>query len=207
MDEPDRPDDWRDFGRETFPPLLREALTCFAGQGYHGTPIRTIAAAVGLSVPGLYHHYASKQELLAAVMEQAIADLLTRTRAAVAAAGDDPLRRFDAVVESLVLFHAHRRDEAFVAASELRALEPAHRERLVGMRDEQEGLLYAAVADCVARGDFPAPAAREAGRAVITMCTAVATWYHVGGTIAPEELAATYVVLARRTMGLPDARA
>jgi len=204
VDDPDQSTDWRDFDRETFPPILRKALTCFAEQGYDGTPIRTIAAAVGLSVPGLYHHYASKQELLAAVMEHAISDLLDRTRAAVAEAGDDPLRRFDAVVESLVLFHAYRRDEAFVAVSELRALEPAHRDRLIGLRDAQEALLYDAVAGCVARGDFPAASAREAGRAVITMCTAVANWYHLGGRIPPEQLAATYVTLARRTMGHRD---
>ncbi len=43
--------------------VLLAALECFVERGYHGTTIRQIANRAGVSVPGLYHHYASKLAL------------------------------------------------------------------------------------------------------------------------------------------------
>src|SRR3546814_2670290 len=48
--------------------VLEAALDCFVEFGFHGTSVRTIAAKASLSVPGLYHHYRSKQELLATLL-------------------------------------------------------------------------------------------------------------------------------------------
>ena len=49
--------------------ILRVALEVFTEGGYHGASTREIAARVGLSEAGLFHHFGSKQELLAAVLE------------------------------------------------------------------------------------------------------------------------------------------
>ena len=49
--------------------ILRVALEVFTGGGYHGSSTREIAARVGLSEAGLFHHFGSKQQLLAAVLE------------------------------------------------------------------------------------------------------------------------------------------
>ena len=48
----------------------------FALYGYHGISMREIAAAAGLSKPGLYHHVASKSELLLAVLDAGLAGLV-----------------------------------------------------------------------------------------------------------------------------------
>ena len=45
-----------------------------------------------------------------------------RSLAALDEGGDDVVRRLDLLVECLVLFHAHRRDLAFIAVSEIRSL-------------------------------------------------------------------------------------
>ena len=50
-----------------------------------------IAEAAGLSVPGLYHHYRSKQAILAALVDTAMAEMLANT---AAAADDERARRF-----------------------------------------------------------------------------------------------------------------
>ncbi|MFR9806096.1 TetR/AcrR family transcriptional regulator, partial [Pseudonocardia sp. RS010] len=49
--------------------------------GYHGTTVRSIAAKAGLSVPGLYHHYPSKQEILATLLRMSNEDVMARSRA------------------------------------------------------------------------------------------------------------------------------
>src|SRR5260221_2975607 len=48
-------------GREELP---RAAARLFAERGYHGTSLADIAAALGIQKASLYHHIASKEDLL-----------------------------------------------------------------------------------------------------------------------------------------------
>ncbi|WP_279104187.1 TetR/AcrR family transcriptional regulator, partial [Gordonia paraffinivorans] len=108
---------WRDYGEPELPVPLAAALEAFAEQGYHGTSVREIAARANLSVPGLYHHYPSKQSLLQGLLERTMTDLLARSEAAIREAGPEPVKQFDAVVESLLRFHMYRREQAFVGST------------------------------------------------------------------------------------------
>ena len=47
----------------------RAALALFVARGYTATSLREIAQSVGVSVPALYYHFASKDELLRSVTE------------------------------------------------------------------------------------------------------------------------------------------
>jgi len=55
-------------GQQTRTLLLEAALHQFAARGYHGTSMRQIAEAAGVAVGGIYNHFASKEELLKAVI-------------------------------------------------------------------------------------------------------------------------------------------
>ncbi|WP_435769655.1 TetR/AcrR family transcriptional regulator [Nocardioides sp. SYSU DS0651] len=193
----------RDAGPASMPRVLASALDAFAEQGYHGTSIRDIAAGAGLSVPGLYHHYRSKQDVLMALMVAVMDDLLRRTTAALEAAGaSSPTARFDALVEALLRFHLERRLEAFVASSEIRSLDPANRTRYVALRDEQQQMIARVVADGVAAGEFDVPHPAETVRAVATLCVGVATWYDPRGPVAADVLVERHLALARRLVGV-----
>ena len=58
---------WRLYGDIELDPVLRAALEAFVETGYHGATVRDIARRAGLSVPGIYHHYATKQDMLLAI--------------------------------------------------------------------------------------------------------------------------------------------
>nr|WP_237686093.1 TetR/AcrR family transcriptional regulator [Arthrobacter jiangjiafuii] len=193
--------DWRDYGTTPLPPVLGAALACFVEQGYHGTTIREVAARAGLSVPGIYHHYPSKHALLSGIAERAMADLFSRSRQALDQAGPGIEERFAALIRCLVLFHAHRSDQAFIAASEIRSLDGQARARHIAARDRQQLLLTEIVNDGVAAGIFTTPFPAEATRAVLTMCTSVAQWYRRDGGLPPEELADRYLVITRAALG------
>lgn len=53
--------------------IRREALRCFAANGFRGTTTREIAAAVGITEAALYRYFPSKQSLYDAIVEEKIA--------------------------------------------------------------------------------------------------------------------------------------
>ena len=87
--EEDTATDWRTYGKDSsLGPVLDAALRVFTNTGYHGTSVRIIAKEAKLSVPGLYYHFASKQDMLVALLKHSSGDLLRRARGAVAEGGD-----------------------------------------------------------------------------------------------------------------------
>ncbi|WP_300017431.1 helix-turn-helix domain-containing protein [Pseudonocardia sp.] len=192
--------DWREYGPLGFEPVLRAALDEFLAIGYHGATVRGIATRAGLSVPGIYHYYTSKQQLLVTILDLTMTDLLARSRAALAQ-GRDPAERFCLLVEHLVLFHTHRRELGFVGATEMRSLAPANRQRIAEVRTVQQRMVDREVEDAVREGRFRADHPHEAARAVVTMCTALPTWWRPDGALAPEQVARQYVGFALEVMG------
>ena len=192
---------WDDYAQPTVSPILQAALECFVEHGYHGTTIRNLASAAGLSVAGLYHHFTSKQSIIVALMQIAMDDLYWRSVTALEQAGNSIEAKLALHVECLVLFHAHRGDLAFLAANEIRGLEPLARSRHIAARDRQQRILDSIVEEGVAAGAFKAESPRDTSRAIVTMCTGVAQWYRLDGSLTPNELAGRYVVISRQALG------
>jgi len=70
--------------------ILDAAVACLAATGYHATSIKKIAVRGGFSIGALQHHFASKEELMTAVAERALArgeSYLTRWMEKSGAAG------------------------------------------------------------------------------------------------------------------------
>jgi AcrR family transcriptional regulator len=55
--------------QETRRRILRAAVRCFARQGYHKTTIADLSQAIGLTSGAIFHHFATKDTLLEAVIE------------------------------------------------------------------------------------------------------------------------------------------
>lgn len=70
--------------------ILEAARELFAQRGYHGASVGDIARGSGCSEPILYRHFASKQALFAAVLEDGAADLLAALDGALEASPEDP---------------------------------------------------------------------------------------------------------------------
>lgn len=61
--------------------LLKEAARLFAARGYSGVSLEDIGAAVGVSGPAVYRHFAGKQALLGALLVRVSLDLVHGGRA------------------------------------------------------------------------------------------------------------------------------
>ena len=188
-----------DISAETL--IIKAAVAVMAEHGYHGTSVRDIAERADLSPASLYNHFASKQGILVAIMERGIEELLRRTRAALEEAPDDPAERLCAIVAVHVLYHLEDQRGTLLGTSELRALEEPARTTHVAKRRCQERLFADVLTDGVSRGTFTTPYPEEAARAIVTMCTAVASWYRPDGPLTRPEITARYQTLALSTAG------
>lgn len=90
---PDAPARLTPKGARTRRRILDTAERLFAEKGYAGTTLRDVAAASGLRIPSLYNHFASKESLYAAVLEQGIAPVLDALAGYLAAGAERPDRR------------------------------------------------------------------------------------------------------------------
>lgn len=181
--------------------ILRAVLECFVERGYHGTTIREVAQRAGVSVPGLYHHFSSKHELLERLIDDTMDDLIAETAAALAAAAESPIDRFAAVLSAHVRYHCERSEESFVGNTELRSLEPDARRRIIAKRDRQQHLFDEVIQDAVRAGVFSVGDPLLASRALVTMCTAVASWYKPSGPLSTEQIVRAYLELGLSTLG------
>ena len=73
--------------------ILKEAARLFAERGFHGVGVDEIGAAVGISGPGLYRHFAGKDAMLAELLVGISGRLLTGGRRRVAEADGATPRR------------------------------------------------------------------------------------------------------------------
>jgi len=154
-----------------------------------------------MSAAALYHHFPSKQVLLFTIMDRGMDDLIRRSEEAYAAAPDDPAEQLAALVRVHVLRHMEHQRESFLGNSELRSLDEPGRSTILAKRDRQMELFHRVVREGVRRGQFRTRFPAEAARGIVTMCTAVATWYREAGPLPAQEIAHRYAEIALATVG------
>lgn len=71
--------------------LIRAARPLFASEGFGGVSAEAIARAAGVTRGAMYHQFADKTELYAAVLESLEDEVMERISAGIADAGEDDL--------------------------------------------------------------------------------------------------------------------
>ena len=104
--------------------LRREAARMFAAYGYHGVSIEDLGASIGISGPGVYRHFPSKDALLADLLVGISEDLLENGRAEVAAART-PSEALQRLVDRHLEFSLGEPDLIRVHDRDLASLSPA----------------------------------------------------------------------------------
>ena len=188
-------------GRPGEEAILRAAIAVMAEHGYHGTSVRDIAERAELSPAALYYHFTSKQDVLATIMERGIERLLMRTRTALAEAGEAPEDRLSAIVAVQVLFHLESQGATLLGRTELRALEEPLRSKHKAKRVKQQRLFDQVVEEGVAQGAFTTTLPQEAARAIVVMCTEVASWFSPRGKLSRDQVVQRYQRLALDMVG------
>ena len=190
-------------GEETAARIRACALELIASQGFEAMSMRGLAAAVGVQSAALYHHFATKQALLADLMMSHMRDLLTawqKTFADHMAAGQTATAsdRLDAFARFHIRYHISRPQEVFIAYMELRSLSPVHYNAVSELRRDYENLLKAILQDGVDDGSFQIDDIHVTAMAILAMLTGITTWYRPGGRLSASAVEMQYAAMVRR---------
>lgn len=191
-------------GARTAEAIREAAADLFYTQGYAATSLRQVAARVGIQVGSLYNHISGKQALLASLMLSIMDDLLSAQERAVAAHATS-VDRLCAALDCHVRFHAERARDVFIGNSELRALTPEDRKKVIASRDAYEQTLRRLIADTCQEAGSDVLDLRLQTFAVIATGVHVSNWYHAGGAMELDEIVRLYTAIVLRQLGVTAA--
>jgi AcrR family transcriptional regulator len=178
--------------------LLRVSARLFREKGYDATSVRDIAAATGMQSGSWVYHFRTKQDILAAVMEEGLARALERIES-IAKLELEPRDKFR------VLVHTHLenllgpgQDYIPVLLYEARALEPAQRPRVIAPQKRYEQAWSDVIAELQSRGDWILPT-RVDRLLMFGALNWIAHWYRSRGGLTVDELTEECVRFFLRT--------
>ena len=180
--------------------IVAAAARTFAGDGYAAVGMRDVAEAVGIRGASLYHHFASKEEILYAIC-LAVTQEPNEQNLPLLDAPGTPTQRLAALVRAH-LEHLHRRRvEHLVGLHELAALTAEHRAVIDEHRRYYQRRVRDVVAAGMATGEFGVPDARLAAFAICDMLNGLSNWFHDDGKLGLEDVVLGYVDLVGRLLG------
>jgi len=166
-------------------------IDLFFKKGYFATSISDIAGGSGIQKASIYYHYASKEDLLFCILKSTMDDLTTALKQRLAVTQGIE-KRMRAAVRSHVCFHLERQKENFIANAELRGLTAEHYRSIVKKRDEYESIFQELIRQGTEEGVFADVDVKILSYAILTLCTAGATWYNPRGRLTVDQIADIY---------------
>ncbi|WP_067663110.1 TetR/AcrR family transcriptional regulator [Nocardia miyunensis] len=185
--------------------ILEAAVEIFADRGFDGCKMGDLAAAVGIKTPGLYSHFASKEQILSEAISRILNDFVAYVAAPHPSAG--PVADLRITVERHVLYQIENMRVA--KATDMLLNRTSTRKFLPD--NEFEFLLevqrsYFELVRHYVRAALPEGSAVDvtvATMAIVNMCDRVTSWYDGKGRLTADEVADQYWQLVRSMLGIP----
>lgn len=176
--------------------VLRRAIELFNERGYDATSIADLARDLGLSKSAIFHHVSSKEELLAAALDEALTGLSAAIEAAADAQADgsaaDRLRA--TVAQSVRILADHL--PAVTLLLRVRGNSPVEKDALQRRRVIDEKLA-SLVEEAVGEGALRADISPDViSRLLFGTVNSLAEWYRPGGTLTADQLADVLTTMA-----------
>ncbi len=175
--------------------LFDTAADLFWHKGYAATTTREIASAVGIQQASLYHHMASKEDLVYKICLSSLERFLAEVPAVVNAASS-PLDRIQALIRAhLATLLRHQRRYVTVL-TELRSLTPPHFKEVVALRDQYDhfvrSIIESAQSAGLIRGDI---ATKYLSIALMSVLNYTALWFRKEQALGEDQLAGIFTTI------------
>ena len=183
--------------------VLRVAARVFRTKGYRAATLNDIADEFGFTRAALYYYFASKQEILIAIGENAAVEMVRELDKALA--GETPLRE-----QIQRIFEGHARvvlgnmDTIAVSLAEKQALPRRIRDRLEAGEQQWVDRLAGLIQEGIDSGAIsPNTPPKVTALSLLGMANWATRWYRRGIGVTPDEMAELIGRLAANGLGPP----
>jgi TetR/AcrR family transcriptional regulator, cholesterol catabolism regulator len=184
--------------------ILRRAAHLFLERGFEITSLADIADSIGISKAGLYYHFNSKQELLAAIINYGheILEQEMQSQLADCRSDEEALR---CLIHTYALSITREDDSAFatLAIEEVRSLLPDDRAQIARRKRAFLELFRERLKRLAAVGKLRDVDITTATHTLVGIVLWLPKWYRQGGRLSAREMADEIAELAMHAV-LPD---
>lgn len=167
--------------------ILRAAARLFRQRGYRGTTVRDIADEVGILSGSLFHHFATKEEVLLEIMREAFISVCV-AHELLLARQQDPVTQFRAMLadELEAVVSDARRDYHAVVYFDWREAPAAARPELERYRARYQNCWLQVLRACHAQGRLRCDP-HMAERIINGALRGATTWFRKDGRFSTQE--------------------
>jgi AcrR family transcriptional regulator len=177
--------------------IVDTSARIFARQGYHATGINELCLANDLGKGALYHYIGSKEQLLAAIHDRVMDEVLAGADR-VAESGGTPSERLAGLGEELLDVIHRYPDHVWVFLHEFPALTGEHAKTFRTRRRAYEGQVEAVLREGVEAGEFRDVDPWLTARAWLGMHNYTYLWLKPRRRLSARDVAAPFAEIFRR---------
>ena len=177
--------------------IIDTSARLFARQGYHATGIMELCAANDLGKGALYYYIGSKEQLLAAIHDRVMDEVMVGATRAVEAGGSPSQQLVLLGSELLNVIHRYP-DHVWVFLHEFPALTGARAERFRSRRREYEGCVERVLRAGITSGEFRNVDPWLTARAWFGMHNYTYLWLKPGGRLDARAVAQPFADIFMR---------
>ena len=164
----------------------------FAYRGYHSTSMREIARELGMNQSSLYHYFASKQDILFTLMNDAMDDVLAILEE-ISSTDLLPEDRLNRVLSFYTQYYAGDQERLILLINEMNSLNEEYRSILVRKQRQYVQLIKSILEELAAQDKIKQIDPAIATFAFFGMVHYTIKWYHKDGPVSLEQLANAFV--------------
>jgi AcrR family transcriptional regulator len=183
--------------------IIDTSATVFARQGYHATGIMELCAANELGKGALYHYIGSKEELLAAIHDRVMDEVMFGADRVAASDGSPSTRLALLGDELLDVIHRYP-DHVWVFLHEFPALTGERAETFRKRRREYERRVETVLREGVEAGEFRDVDPRLTALAWLGMHNYTYLWLKASGPLTARDVAKPFADIFIRGIASPD---
>jgi len=180
--------------------IMEAATKLFAAQGFHGTSVDAIAAALGVTKPFVYYHFKDKAQILTAICRRGAELTLGAIKAAETSPGTaaERLAFFCRSMAEIVIDHSH-----FLAVynREIQTLSDSDRRSIARIRTEIDRRVVALLEEGRSSGEFDVIDLAVTAVSITMMLSNLWIWYRENRTGARPHVIETVTQLSLRMVG------
>jgi AcrR family transcriptional regulator len=174
--------------------IIEAAARIFSQKGFHATSMQDIAEAVDLQKASLYYHFASKQEILAEILDRAL-DLINSRLEIVLSQSLSPDEKLRRAMVSYLETITENQNLSAVLLLELKSLDPELKTLHASRIEKFERLWRDLIIEGSQQGVFTDIDPSITGRAILGVMNWTVTWYRRDGARSAQEIAGIFADL------------